>query len=444
MKRSIILASRSRARRELLRRLGVRVRVVVPRVRERVGSARAPEAAARANALLKARDVARRVRRGLVVACDTFVVQAGRVCGKPRNMKDARCMLRRLSRRPHVLYTGIALIDAGRNREWVDCAKTKIFMEPLTDKEIAAYFRKVSPLDKAGAFDIQGRGGLFIRRIEGCYFNVVGLPLAKMVRLFKKAGASLLVLLCCVGLWGCATTEFNLATQEKDLMFYSTEREVAIGDSLALQMELEYTLVMDPEREERLQRVGSRIAAVADRQDVLYRFRIIEDKEDKDIVNAVSLPGGYVYVFKNLVDVADTDDELAAVLAHEVAHIVARHQIKRLQAIWGYSILSLLSAQASDGDFAKGTQLAYASLMMDYAQEDELLADRLGARYAKRAGYDPNGMVRFLERLRERQRQEPSQPKAYFRTHPYYGARVKATKEELGQEVSFGDYIDAL
>ncbi len=444
MKTPIILASQSKARRELLRRLGVRFRVVVPRVRERPGSSRAPEATAKANALLKARDVARRVRRGLVVACDTFVIQGDRICGKPRNMRDARRMLKRLSRRPHVLYSGIALIDAGRRKEWVDCAKTKVFMEPLTDEEIGAYFKKVSPLDKAGAFDIQGRGGLFIRRIEGCYFNVVGLPLAKMAGLFKKAGVSLFMLLCAVGLWGCATTEFNVATQEQDLMFYSTEREVAIGDSLARQMEKEYTLVMDPEREERLRRVGSRIAAVADRREILYRFRIIEDEEDKDIVNAVSLPGGYVYVFKKLVDLSETDDELAAVLAHEVAHIVARHQIKRLQAIWGYSILSLLSSRAGDSNFAQGTQLAYVSLMMEYAQEDELLADRLGARYAERAGYDPDGMVRFLERLKERRRKEPLRPRSYFRTHPYYGKRVKATKEEIGQEISFADYIDAM
>ncbi len=444
MKRPIILASQSKARRELLRRLGIRFRVVLPRVKEHAGRARAPEATAKANALLKARDVAGRVRRGLVVACDTFVVQGSRVCGKPKDMKEARRMLKRLSRKPHVLYSGIAVVDAGRRRAWVECAKTRIFMEPLTDKEITAYFKKVSPLDKAGAFDIQGRGGLFIRRIEGCYFNVVGLPLAHLARLFRKAGVSLFVVLCAVGLWGCATTEFNVATRERDLMFYSTDREVAIGDSLAQQMDREYKLVMDPEREERLQRVGGRIAAVADRQEILYRFRVIEDKKDDDVVNAVSLPGGYVYVFKKLMDIADTDDELAAVLAHEVAHIVARHQIKRLQAIWGFNILGVLAAQTQDADVALGTQLAYASLMMEYSQEDELLADQLGARYAKRAGYDPNGMIRFLERLKERQRKEPARPLSYFRTHPSYGERVKAAKEELGQEIKFSDYISAI
>jgi len=440
----IILASRSKARRELLRRLGIRFCVVVPRVKECAASARAPEAAAKANALMKARDVARRVRRGVIIACDTFVVQAGHICGKPKDMSDARRMLKRLSHRPHVLYTGIAVIDAGRKKEWVDCARTKITMDPLSDRQIRAYFRKVSPLDKAGAFDIQGRGGLFIRRIEGCYFNVVGLPLANMARLLKKAGVSLLLALFVFSLGGCATTEYNVATQKQDLMFYSTDSEVAMGDALARQVEKNYKVIVDREQEERLQRVGQRIAAVADRQEIMYRFRIIEDEKEKDIVNAVSLPGGYIYVFRELLKVADTDDELAAVLAHEVAHIVARHQIKRLQAIWGYNILGVLALQARNADFAQGAQLAYVSLMSGYAQEDELLADRMGARYVGRAGLDPNGMVLFLEKLKDRQRKEPLQALTYFRTHPHYGERVKATKEEIGQEVTFADYINAM
>jgi len=445
MKIPIILASQSKARRELLRRLGIRFRVMAPRVKEHAGSARRPGATARANALLKARAVAGRVRRGLVVGCDTFVVQGKHICGKPKDMKEARRMLKRLSSRPHVLYTGIAVVDAARKRAWVDCSRTKIFMEPLTDREITAYFKKVSPLDKAGAFDIQGRGGLFIRRIEGCYFNVVGLPLALMAQLLKKAGVSLLTLLCAISLWGCATTEFNVATQEQDVMFYSTEREVAMGDALAQQMEEAYTIVMDPEREERLERIGRRIAAVADRQEVLYRFRIIDDDDkEEEIINAVSLPGGYIYIFKDLMDATESDDELAAVVAHEVAHIVARHQIKKLQAVLGYNVLTVLAGQAGGRSFSQGTQLAYASLMTEYAQEDELLADQLAVRYAARAGFDPDGMIRFLEKLKERRRKEPARPRSYFRTHPYYGERVRATKEELGQEIDFADYIDAL
>ena len=202
-------------------------------------------------------------------------------------------------------------------------------------------------------------------------------------------------------------------------------------------------MVNDPELNERVQRIGERIAMVCDRKELLYRFRVIEDKEDADIVNAVSLPGGYVYVYKNLMKVADKDDELAAVLGHEVGHIVARHSIKRLQAIWGYNILSVLAAGTRNPDVAQGAQLAYLQLLSGYSQDDELLADKLGARYAKRAGYDPKAMFTFLKKLDKRTKKEDPRPLSYFRTHPHVTERVKATKQELGDKIAFEDFINS-
>ena len=84
------------------------------------------------------------------------------------------------------MYTGIAVIDIDKNRIFLDYEKTRIYMYRLSDEQIRNYFRKVSPLDKAGSFDIQGLGGIFIDRIEGCFYNVVGLPLAKLARMLKK------------------------------------------------------------------------------------------------------------------------------------------------------------------------------------------------------------------------------------------------------------------
>jgi septum formation protein len=443
MTKTIILASQSAARRALLKSLGIKFRVVAPRVREISAGAKNAQKAVVANALLKARDVASRVKKGVVVACDTVVVQRGRVFGKPRDIKDARRMLKLLSRGPQVLYTGIAVMDVASGQEISACEATKIWMEPLTDREISGYFRKVSPLDKAGAFDIQGPGALFIRRIEGCYFNVVGLPLARLRTMLKKVGVTLLTVLACLSsFYGCATS-YNVATKNKDLVMYSTSQEVSIGDSLSRQLEKAYIVVQDPALNERVQRIGEKLASVCDRREVLYRFRVIEDKEDPKIVNAVSLPGGYVYVFKELMKVADTDDELAAVLGHEVGHIVARHGIKRLQAQWGYTLLSALAAVgAHDPDFSSGVQLAYMSVFTEYAQQDELLADQLGARYTKRAGYDPQGMISFLKKMHQRNREEKSQPLTYFRTHPYESHRIRATKQEIDQKISFQDYLN--
>lgn len=437
----IILASRSKARQKILRDLGVKFKVVPSSVEEHRVLGRSAAATAKANALLKARQVAGRLKKGIVVGCDTLVAQGGKVFGKPATLKEARAMLKDLTRRPHRLYTGVAVIDIKRHKEVVGVEETKIVMEPLSDAEMTRYFKKVSPLDKAGGFDIRGRGGFFIRRIEGCYFNVVGLPIARLAALLKKAGVSFLVFLCLSGLWGCAT-EFNVATNTEDRMMYSTAQEISMGDSLSKQVEENYILVHDPELNARLARVGEKVAAVCDRKELMYRFRIIEDKEDKDMVNAVSLPGGYVYVFRNLMKVADTDDELAAVLAHEVAHIVARHSVKKLQAIWGYALLSVLSMGTQDPKFAQGVQLAYVSLLSGYSQQDELVADRMGARYAKRAGYDPDAMISFLNKLRERHRKEKPQPLSYFKTHPNVSERIRATKQELGEDISFEDFIN--
>jgi septum formation protein len=439
----LILASRSKARKKLLENLGVRFRVMPARVKEHMETVRHPARTVAANALLKARDVAGRVKKGIVVGCDTLVWQDGRVFGKPASLAEARRMLKKLSRRPHVLYTGIAVIDAASGRQAAGVEETHIEMEPLSDREITQYFRKVSPLDKAGGFDVQGLGGLFIRRIRGCYFNVVGLPIARLRVMLKKFGVSLLLVLCGFVVNGCST-EYNVATHKEDLMMYSTEREVAIGDSLAAQVEKNYTVVQDPQMNERLERVGARVAEASDRHDLTYRFRIIEDPKDKDLVNAVSLPGGYIYIFKNLMTVADTDDELAAVVAHEVAHVVARHSIKRLQAIWGYNILTILAGATKNAEAAQGVQMAYAFLLSGYSQEDELTADGMGAIYAKRAGYNPQGMIDFLDKLRKRQKKEPPQALSYFKTHPGYGRRIRATKEALGENIDFDDFIDTL
>jgi MAF protein len=438
----IILASKSKARRLLLKNLGVKFKVVAPRVKEHQGSVRAPIATVKSNALLKAREVAGRLRKGIVIGCDTLVWQDGRVFGKPKNLKEAKDMLKRLSSKPHVLYSGIAVVDPVHHKEVVDAEETRIVMEKLSDKEIARYFKKVSPLEWAGGFDIQGLGGFFIKRIEGCYFNVVGLPLAKLRVLLKKMDVSLLVVFCSFLLWGC-TTEFNVGTNKEDRMMYSTDKEVNIGDALSKEVERDYILINDPELNARLLKVGEKIAAVCDRREILYRFRIIEDKKDSEIVNAVSLPGGYVYVFKKLLKVADTDDELAAVVGHEVGHIVARHAIKRLQAEWGYNILTVLTgAGTRSPDFTQGVQLAYLQLLMGYSREDELVADKLGARYSKRAGYNPDAMLSFLRKLNKIEKKEEPRPLSYFRTHPNISQRIKATKEELNEKISFEDFIN--
>ena len=140
------------------------------------------------NALAKANDIAGRFASGVVIAADTVVLVGNKIVGKPKNIKDAFCTLKLLSRKPQWVYTGIVVIDIDNDKRYTAFDKTKVYMYHLSDKQIKNYFKRVSPLDKAGSFDIQGFGSVFIDRIEGCFYNVVGLPMAKLAKILNKAG----------------------------------------------------------------------------------------------------------------------------------------------------------------------------------------------------------------------------------------------------------------
>lgn len=184
--RKIILASKSKARKKLLQQLGLRFSVVESHVKEKRILKTSCSRLVIGNALAKARDVGARYKKGVVVAADTVVLAQGKIVGKPRNIKNAFKMLKLLSRKPQWVYTGLAIVDIDNDRIFTDYEKTKIYMISMTDTEIRNYFKKTSPLDKAGSFDIQGLGGIFIDRIEGCFYNIIGLPLSKLAKILKK------------------------------------------------------------------------------------------------------------------------------------------------------------------------------------------------------------------------------------------------------------------
>ncbi|MFC1675064.1 Maf family nucleotide pyrophosphatase [Candidatus Omnitrophota bacterium] len=444
--KKIYLASDSRRRRYLLKKLGLKFKVIPSRVKERRKKGNLTYLAlVKGNALKKAQDVAKRVKGGLIIGADTIVVQEGSIFGKPKDLKAARRMLKKLSRRPQWIYTGLAVIDKDKGKTVSDYEKSKVYMDDLSDQDVRAYFSRVSPLDKAGGFDVQGPGARFIRRIEGSFYNVVGLPLKKLSLILKKLDIKpkpffLLILGLCFSLSACST-EYNIVTGKEELYYYSTDREVQIGRSIAkqIQEDKEAELAEDPLIQERVEDIGKRIAAVCGRKDIDYHFIVLEEDE----VNAFALPGGFVYIYRGLIDKIENDDQLACVIAHEIGHIVARHSIKKLQAITGYSILRILTVAAPQGaQIGNAADLAFASIITGYAREDELLADRLGTRYAKMAGYDPRAMIDFLEKLQEINRRKPLRPKSYFKTHPYVPDRIRVVKQELGERIDFSDYIN--
>jgi septum formation protein len=189
----IILASASAQRKKLLQLTGLKFRVKVSRARELNKVQTTCSALVKHNALLKARDIAAQTDDGIIIAADSVVYLKGKkIIGKPRNLKQAKRILKMLFSQPHWVYTGLVVMDARSGKTKVDYEKTKVYMVHLTDQEIDRYHGKMSPLDKAGGFDIEGHGSLFIRRIEGCYTNVIGLPMARLRIMLKDFGISVL------------------------------------------------------------------------------------------------------------------------------------------------------------------------------------------------------------------------------------------------------------
>jgi predicted Zn-dependent protease len=218
---------------------------------------------------------------------------------------------------------------------------------------------------------------------------------------------------------------------------YDTDKEVKIGEAIAPQIEAQFKILTDIDVNERVERILDRIVAVCDRKDLVYFIKVLDD----DPINAVSLPGGYVYVFRGLIDKAESDDELAGVIAHEVGHITARHGVKRMQAAYAAMLLQVASTQAG-GRVASGVNLALNSLFMEYSQEDEFEADRLGVKYLKKARYDPQAMVTFFEKLKIEKEKEPLSQYSYWRTHPYLPQRIAVVNQAISGKLEFRDYLN--
>lgn len=184
----LILASQSPRREALLRQVGLEFDVTPSTVEEQIPEGLSPAEAARKLAEEKARSVASRRTEGLVIGADTVVVVDGQILGKPADSQEARAMLRRLSGREHQVITGIAVVDAATGHERSDSVTTAVRFAPLSEQVIDRYVATDEPLDKAGAYAIQGFGALLIESINGDYYNVVGLPLRRLAELLGEFG----------------------------------------------------------------------------------------------------------------------------------------------------------------------------------------------------------------------------------------------------------------
>ena len=225
----------------------------------------------------------------------------------------------------------------------------------------------------------------------------------------------------------------------------STDDEVQMGRKLAKRVKAELNILEDEPVQERVRTIGARLAAVCDRRELLYEFAVVHDDE----TNAFALPGGYVFVNDGLITQMDGDDELAAVIAHEIGHISARHAVKQYEMGVGAQLLQLAAMAAGEGSSARGVGVATQAARLSYAREDELQADRLGVRYMKAAGFDPTAALRVLKKLeadnakhRHYLPRDMVRPQ-YAMNHPYVPDRIRAVKEALYGVADYVDYLNS-
>ncbi|MGG1664194.1 Maf family protein [Brevibacillus sp. NRS-1366] len=189
---SLILASSSPRRRELLQNLGISFEVMTSDVDETTASGLSPEQVVKELSLRKAAAVAQRLTEGIVLGSDTIVVYQGQILGKPVDESDAFRMLSMLQGQEHTVYSGVALLDAATKREEVSYSHTQVKIRPLSETEIESYIATKEPMDKAGSYAIQGIGATIVEGITGDYFTVVGLPLCLTANMLTRFGVTVL------------------------------------------------------------------------------------------------------------------------------------------------------------------------------------------------------------------------------------------------------------
>lgn len=184
----VVLASSSPRRKELLARFGLPFAVKVPDVDESPLPGETPSDHVGRLAVEKARAVAAGLSRGLVIAADTVVVIDGEILGKPEGKEEACRMLGRIAGRTHHVYSGVAVTNAASGGTRAAVSRSRVTMAPIGRREIERYVDTGEPLDKAGAYAVQGKGGRYVTEVEGSFTNVVGLPLRELQRLLLLSG----------------------------------------------------------------------------------------------------------------------------------------------------------------------------------------------------------------------------------------------------------------
>lgn len=190
--KDIILASESPRRKEILEMVGLKFKIVKSSFEEYVDIKLKPHELVKKLSLEKAKVVFENHKGSIIISADTIVVCAGKILGKPKDENDAKKMLGFLSNKVHSVITGFSIIDGDLKKVIIKSIETKVFMRKISSTEIDSYIKTKEPLDKAGGYAIQGLGSIFVKKIEGDFFNVVGLPIYALIRELKKLGVEVI------------------------------------------------------------------------------------------------------------------------------------------------------------------------------------------------------------------------------------------------------------
>lgn len=221
--------------------------------------------------------------------------------------------------------------------------------------------------------------------------------------------------------------------------FFSIEREIALGRQLAGMVEQQMRIVDDPIVTEYINRVGQNIVLHSDAK-VPFTIKVVASEE----INAFALPGGYFYVNTGLILAADNESELAGVMAHEIAHVAARHAMENMtkSQVLSWASIPLIFVGGAPGILGRlGASFGLPVAFFKFSRGAEKEADILGAQYSWASGYDPNGLWTMFEKLWDKKQQEPKGFSKLFTTHPAHPDRIKITKDLIARFPERDEYI---
>jgi len=222
----------------------------------------------------------------------------------------------------------------------------------------------------------------------------------------------------------------QLANQLANINIFSDAEEIKLGRQFSAKIEEELKICDDPDISSYINQLGQRLVRHSDRPNITYYFKVVND----NAINAFAVPGGYVYVNLGLIRFANTEAELAGVMAHEVGHVVGRHGMKQLTKQYGFVALAqLLLGEDKSRLETLATEVVTSGFLLKYSREAEREADFLAVKQMHSSGIDPNGITAFFEKLLGAEKRQPTKVERLLSTHPRTKERVSRVSLQIQQ-----------